>query len=74
MATEKSKYFEPLALMVAAGESIAAAADAVGAANSTSYRLAKLPEFQHRVNAIGLSLFVIQSANYPQRRQKRSTP
>lgn len=48
----KSKFFESLASMVASGESISSAAESIGAANSTAYRIAKTPEFKNRVNAI----------------------
>lgn len=48
----KSKFFEPLAALVASGESVVKAAESAGCANSTAYRLACLPEFKTRVSAI----------------------
>jgi len=45
----KSKYFDALVPLVAAGESVAAAADGVGCANSTAYRISSTPEFKAAV-------------------------
>ncbi len=52
MSDEKSKYFDPLAVLVAQGESVRAAAAAVGASESAAYRVAKKPEFKAAVNGL----------------------
>lgn len=49
---DKSKYFDPLARLVAAGESVAAACGAVGCANSTGYRIAATSDFKTEVNRL----------------------
>lgn len=45
----RSRYFEPLALAIAGGQRIRDAAVTAKCAESTSYRVAKLPEFRRRV-------------------------
>lgn len=46
---KKSKFFEPLALRVAAGLSIKAAADVAKCSTQTAYNLSSSPEFRYRV-------------------------
>lgn len=48
----KSKFFEPLALRVAAGLSIKAAADVVKCSTQTAYNISASPEFRSRVSEI----------------------
>ena len=50
--TKKSKYFEPLALAVAAGATIRSAAGVAGCAEPTAYHLSSDPEFRLRVSAL----------------------
>ena len=50
--TKKSKYFEPLALAVAAGATICSAAGIVGCAESTAYHVSTDPDFRLRVSAL----------------------
>lgn len=47
-----SKHFEAVALQVACGKTIAAAAHTVHCAPNTAYQLSRLPEFQRRVAEI----------------------
>ena len=51
MSTE-SEYFQPLALQVAQGESVRAAAKSLGMGESTAYRMAKGDEFKCEVNRL----------------------
>ena len=50
--TKKSKYFEPLALAVAAGATIRSAAVVAGCAEPTAYHVSSDPEFRLRVSAL----------------------
>ena len=52
MSDEKSKYFDSLARLVASGESIRAAAESVGCANSTAYRIAAREDFKQEVDRL----------------------
>ena len=52
MSDEKSKYFDALARLVASGESIKAAAESVGCANSTAYRMAAKDDFKQEVGRL----------------------
>lgn len=49
---KQSKFFEPLAVHVASGHSIKAAAGLIGCAASTAYNLSADPAFRQRVHAI----------------------
>jgi hypothetical protein len=52
----KSKYFDPLARMVASGESVLSASEAVGCGKSTAYRICQTSEFQTEVSRIRTEL------------------
>ena len=47
-----SKFFEPLAVAVAGGSSIKAAAVVVGCSEQTAYNISATPEFRQRVSEI----------------------
>lgn len=49
---KKSKFFEPLAVQVAGGQSIKSGADIVGCSIQTAYNLSSQPEFRARVNEL----------------------
>ena len=48
----KSKFLEPIAVLVAGGSSIKAAAETVGCSLQTAYNLSATPEFKNQVAAI----------------------
>lgn len=48
----KSKYFEPIAVLVAGGNSIKAASETAGCSLQTAYNLSATPEFRQRVSEI----------------------
>lgn len=50
--TKKCRYFEPLALEVAAGATVRDAAATVGCSETLAYRTNVMPEFKQRVNEI----------------------
>ena len=50
--SKTSRFFEPLAVAVASGHSIKAAADVAGCAVQTAYNLSSSPEFRRRVTEI----------------------
>lgn len=52
MMPKRGRFFEPLAALVAAGESVRAACDAAGCSVTTGYRTSCQPDFQSRVSAI----------------------
>jgi hypothetical protein len=49
---KQSRYFEPLALAIAGGQRIRDAAITAKCAESSAYRLAKLPGFRRRVSEL----------------------
>ena len=49
MSDEKSKYFDHLARLISSGESTKAAAESIGCANSTAYRIAAREDFKQEV-------------------------
>jgi hypothetical protein len=51
-SVNKSKFFQPLAVAVAGGESIKSAAGSVGCSSHTAYHLSSLVEFRKRVSEI----------------------
>ena len=52
----KSKFLEPLAVLVAGGSSIKAAAGVVNCSEQTAYNLSSTPEFKSRVSEIRTQL------------------
>ena len=48
----KSKYLEPIAVLVAGGSSIKAASVTAGCSLQTAYNLSATPEFRQRVSEI----------------------
>ena len=48
----KSKFLEPIAVLVAGGSSIKTAAETVGCSLQTAYNLSATPEFKNQVAAI----------------------
>ena len=52
----KSKFLEPLAVLVAGGSSIKAAAGVVNCSEQTAYNLSSTPEFKSRVSEIRTEL------------------
>lgn len=63
----KSKFFEPLAVLVAGGSSIKAAAGVVGCSLQTAYNLSATSEFKSQVaairnDAIGAAVGVLSQA------------
>ena len=52
MAHNKSKFYEPLAVQVAGGQSIKASAEVVGCNVQTAYNISATAEFRQRVNEL----------------------
>ena len=50
--SKSEQFFQPLAVAIASGESIRAAAELTGAAESTAYRIARSDGFREEVNRI----------------------
>lgn len=50
--SKTSRFFEPLAVAVASGHSIRAAADVAKCATQTAYNISASPEFKYRVSEI----------------------
>ncbi len=48
----KSKFFDSLAVLVASGQAVVSAAESIGCATSTAYRIASQADFQQRVSEL----------------------
>ncbi len=66
---KSSRFFDPLAIAVASGSTIKAAAEAAGCSTPVAYSISRSPEFKNAVSEYSPKRFNQPSECYPQVRR-----